>query len=260
MAVALLERSGAGHGLGWIDEQRCDELLADVPSDITVVVKAHRPAQLPGATEAIQSGVATAIYVYRDIRDVVTSLLSFEPGVFHDYVNRGVMEELLEDDRYWSAQPGALISRYESMVLDLAGEAKRIGTHLDLALASETMEEIAAEHSFDRQVERMKAPSAHTVHASGTYDPATLLHPNHLRSGVVGQWAELPSLDVAYIEKVTGAWLAEHDYPLSQPTLTRRLAAARYLTRFPVRAWRHTRHGTLWHAIRRRLIRHPVAS
>lgn len=188
------------------------------------VFKTHR---MTGAIQAeFDDGGAKAVYIYRDLRDVVASWIrkhdvAFDQ-VFHD---RDLVGESLAMYDRWTARQSVLISRYEDAVGDLPAEVSRIATFLGVGLTPAECDRIAGDYSIDRQLERIETLKEDpTRGASGgtdqVFDRDSLLHTNHIASGQHGAWsAVLTDLQVAMIERRAGGWLVDRGYELVNPNL-----------------------------------------
>jgi FkbM family methyltransferase len=128
-----------------------------------------------------------------------------------------VLEDCLEEYERWTALPNVLVMKYEEMSSDQASAVARIARHLGLALSDEECLEISGEYALDAQRDRVKElrKKLEEEGESGGFDPDSLLHHNHLRSGQPGQWRnELSEAQVAEIESRFGEWLLRHGYGL----------------------------------------------
>lgn len=218
IAKTLVEGAGRGVGVGSCEPGRFRELLDryDDPEPV-YVVKCHR--YVPTARARLRRGEARALYIYRDLRDVVVSMMHKENRTFRQLADAGFVRQLLEDDAIWSTQPNTLVSVYEEVSADLRSEVERIARFLDIDAGEAELDRIAEEHSLARQKRRLErfdfGKAGVAEGQTNLVDPSTLLHHNHLRSGESGQWAdELEAAEVAEIERVAGGWLLEHGYPV----------------------------------------------
>ena len=216
IAKTLVEDAGLGIGVGSCAPGRFREMLEryDDPNQV-YVVKSHR--YVPTAHARLRRGEARALYIYRDLRDVVVSMIHKESLTFRQVMASGFLEQLLEDDAIWSNQPNTLVSAYETVTADVRGEVERIAAFLGVAVSESEVSRIAEEHSLARQKRRIErfdfGTSGVAEGQRNLLDPDTLLHHNHVRSGESGQWTgELTPAQVAEVERVTGAWLLERGY------------------------------------------------
>jgi hypothetical protein len=216
--------------LGFATPDQFDELLARHNEDgRLLVVKAH--AFLPAAAPLVTAGNAVAIYCYRDVRDVALSLAVMTHKSITKLYSEGTLYALLEHHKQWTNLPGVLVSRYETIVENVAGEAQRIANLLGVELTADEAAELAAKYSLDRQRERIASFTDEArggVDADQRFDPQSLLHRNHVRSGQSQGWRqELTPDEVALIERLAAGWLVEHGYPLASRHWRRMLVAVK---------------------------------
>ena len=67
------------------------------------------------ASPALSSGQALAVYAYRDIRDVVFSLMHKRGLAFEELLRQGMIHEILINDRFWRRNPGCSSSATKSL-------------------------------------------------------------------------------------------------------------------------------------------------
>ena len=82
---------------------------------------------------ALRSGRALAVYAFRDLRDVVLSLMRKRAVSFQELLRQGMIHQLLANDAFWRAQPRVLIQRYEDLIVDPVAGVLQIARHLELA-------------------------------------------------------------------------------------------------------------------------------
>ncbi|HWE38244.1 MAG TPA: hypothetical protein VG406_16860 [Isosphaeraceae bacterium] len=216
VAGALVERHRAGRRLGFVTGAAYRG-----PIDGSWrALKSHDGHATFAA--ALQSGHALALHSYRDLRDVAYSLAHKFGLSFEEFARRGILAPVLENDRFWRAQPGVLHQRYESIVADPEEGIAAIADHLKFALADGEARALAAEFSKEANRGRTERLAAQLV-AQGVdlarrenalwTDPETLLHWNHIRGDRGRPWAELATPEHrAYLAHACGAWLIEHGY------------------------------------------------
>jgi heptosyltransferase-2 len=240
LAKAIVEESGRGVGLGYCEPEEWPALYREHRDDDGIlVVKSHR--YLPGAGPLLRQGRAQSVFIRRDLRDVYVSWMRKADRSFEEALEEDFLGEVLEDDFHWSDQPNTLASSYEAMIEDLSGEVERIAGFLGVRLATGDADRIADAYSLGRQKRRIESFDFDREGVKGgktvLYDPDTLLHHNHVRSGEPRQWErELTPAQVAAIETTTGGWLQRHGYEV-----TEREAAGSGLSvgrRLGLRLWR----------------------
>jgi hypothetical protein len=217
----LLETHWNGFRLGYLTGEKFaafDDVWADKPG--CCVLKSHE--ENPRFTATIAEGRAIAVYSYRDIRDVVFSLMHKRRVTFETLLRQGMIHQILVNDRYWRSRPDVLCQRYETLVADPVAGVDQLAAHLGLALSPGESAEIAREYSFQANRQRMlkmgqrlKAEGINLDDPANVqyYDCRTLLHWNHLREGRVGNWRDLASpRQRAILARLCNPWLAERGY------------------------------------------------
>ena len=253
LVVALLSATGTGGGLGWVEGRSYAAVRQDLAGRTISAVKVHSFDQFPGVGAGIETREATCVYIYRDIRDVVPSLMHIQDRPFRDLVNVGDIDGILHDYDRWTAQPSALVSKYEDVVRDIPAEVRRIAQHLSLHLADDEIQQIADDHSIDRQRARVTEQLSTAQGDKRQYDPTTLLHHDHIRSGESGSWRQMAPIEVAFMEATGLRWLQDHGYRLTSSPAMRLASRLRFSTRYLYRARRHYDRVTLGSSIRRRV-------
>jgi hypothetical protein len=217
----LLEKHREGMRLGYLTAEKFagfDVAWADRPS--WSVLKSHEGDRC--FTSAIAEGRMIAVYAYRDIRDVVFSLMHKRSVSFGTLVRQGMIHQILVNDRFWTAQPGVLCQRYEDLIADPVTGVEQLAAHLGLTLAPGEAAEVAGEYSFQANRQRT-LNMGHRLRAEGVnlddpsnvqyYDLRTLLHWNHMRDGRAGNWRALATASQrAFLSRLCDRWLAEHGY------------------------------------------------
>jgi hypothetical protein len=173
---------------------------------------------------AIARGRAVAIYAYRDVRDVVFSLMHKRRLKFEELLRQGMIHQVLANDRFWTRQPGVLIQRYDAILADPVGAVRELARHLGIEPAEDEAERIADEYSLAANKARTEAlrrqleqtgVDLNEAANSLICDPATLLHWNHVRDGGSGSWLAQSSPRQRFIlRRLCGRWLMSRDYPL----------------------------------------------
>jgi hypothetical protein len=191
------------------------------------VLKSHD--KHPAFARALAAGKALAVYAFRDLRDVVDSMAHKMGLPFEQLMRQGLVHRVLQNDRFWTSRPGVVVQRYEDIVEDPGRAVAELAAHLGLALAPGEADQVAAEFSLEANRRRTDAMRA-DLQARGLdlsdpahhqrYDPATLLHWNHLRQGRAGGWRSgLTPDQLALIDRLGGRrWLADRGYEPSAGT------------------------------------------
>lgn len=179
-------------------------------------------------TRALARGDALAVYSYRDLRDVVDSMVHKMGMTFEALMRQGLVHRILANDRFWTSRPGVVVQRYEDIIADPPRAVAELAAHLGLELADGEAREVAARYSLQANRQRIRAlgrPQREDDHgrsirldpAGDLFDPATLLHWNHLRDGGAGGWRDrLNDRQAALIDRLGGRWLSARGYERSE--------------------------------------------
>ncbi|MGB3240568.1 MAG: sulfotransferase domain-containing protein, partial [Geitlerinemataceae cyanobacterium] len=230
LAVAILEKTGRGSGLGDPRNVDCLELANANPSGMMQVLKVHKFQHLQHVEAAIDRRQAKCLYTYRDVRDVAVSLMNMRNIGFEELIFRNQeVQQSLSDFQAWTSFDDVLISRYEEMVSDIPQEVLRIAKHLNIELSTEDAIAIAENHSLDKQKQRIQQWKQGDDFNPRNHEAKSLLHHNHINSGRSQQWCEtLTPIQIAYLESLTGTWLRDRGYSLSQPFLIQKASQILY--------------------------------
>ena len=114
----LVENHLKGRRLGYVSGESYETLERLGPGRIPRggstpwrVLKSHEGAR--SFSRALESGQALAVYVYRDLRDVIFSLIHKRGTSFRQLLRQGMIHQLLANDRFWRRQSRVLVQRYE---------------------------------------------------------------------------------------------------------------------------------------------------
>jgi hypothetical protein len=171
---------------------------------------------------AMADGRALAVYAYRDVRDVVFSLMHKRGMTFEQLLRRGMIHQILANDRFWTAQPGVLVQRYEDLVSDPAAGVIQVADHLGVRLDEDDAARIARAYSRESNVART-AVLKWTLEQAGVNltnsvnaqicDATTLLHWNHIRPSSSRCWRALATApQKELLDRLCGRWLEARGY------------------------------------------------
>lgn len=225
----LIERHLRGERLGYLTGEAYAarsanfsgrEFHADVGWRSWYVLKSHDGHRC--FARALSSGRALAVYTYRDIRDVAFSLTHRRNLALEELIRQGMIHQILVNDRFWRAQPGVLIQRYEALIADPVTAVVQLARHLGLGVTRREAAEIADAYSLESNQARAEALRRRLENAGidlsavgnlQICDPVTLLYWNHLRPGGTGSWrTEFGLSQRVLLHRLCGAWLQANGY------------------------------------------------
>lgn len=226
VVAQLVERRRGGRRLGYMLGEEYAELVAREGDDPGWrVLKSHE--EHPAFARALAEGRAVAVYAFRDLRDVVYSMLHKRGLGFDEFFRQGMIHQILANDRFWSRQPRRITQRYEDLIADPATGVVELARHLGIALAAGEASQLAEEYSLEANRRRTQEVASR-LRSQGIdlddpanrqrWDEQTLLHWNHLRSGRVGDWRERATPhERAILARIANRWLVRHGYQPDDP-------------------------------------------
>jgi hypothetical protein len=217
LASTIVEHAGVGERVGYAPEAEFERVRKEHAHQARrmLVFKAH--VCLPAFVDACTNEGALVIYSYRDIRDVAVSASRKFGKSFDELRDAGWLDQAIDDYYKWLSLPRTLVSRYDEMRDDVAGEAARINRHLGTPLPIEEVKELARGFSLEAQKRRVSQIRERVGPDIGSrdiaFDPTELLHHNHIYDGETGGWRRLLSPDqIAFLNERYAKWLAEARY------------------------------------------------
>ena len=222
VACELVRCAGRTHQkLGFLQGEPLVEFFGG-PRDpqVCYLYKTHSPdpAHLTLSPDEVRT-----LYSYRDLRDVAWSMAYKIRESFDEAIRRtNFLGECIASDAFWRSMPNVYVQRYETWLGDNLSAVRGIAAHLGVGLPEAILSAIADEFDLDRNRSRTDGFSRRmTAEGVNLYerdnrllcDPESLLHWNHLRSGAVGQWRTLSTVeDRAFLASACGDWLAANGY------------------------------------------------
>jgi hypothetical protein len=218
----LLEESRGGLRGGFLEQPEDFERIAEQTADrpLWLALKTHHGH--PPYAQALREGRALAVYSYRDLRDVMYSLMHKMHLSFDEVLQKDLLEQCFIDHVFWTELPNVLCQRYEDIMADPVGGVKEIAAFLAVPLSDAEAVRLADQYSLEanrlraRQLMEqfhnkgidLKQPENAVLH-----DEHTQLHWNHIRDGRVGSWRdEATPEQVVVLTKLCGGWLLENGY------------------------------------------------
>lgn len=234
ITAEIVERLDAGKRLGYLLAQDMERMLEEQgASERYVVVKTHD--YYKELQKIVNRGDAKIVYIYRDIRDVVVSLLRKTHRKYWRFMLSGDLDNLLHEHDLWINNRKIHVARYENMVEDLIGEVLSIAAFLELSISRNLAQQIAQKLSLDEQKKTIQSYDYESEYLAvgkkhqHKVSSETLLHDNHIYSGAVEQWKnDLSPLQTGIIELFAFDWLVKNNYKISQTWLINPVAV--YIT------------------------------
>jgi Sulfotransferase domain len=224
----LLERHRDGRRLGYLTGEQYHELVRSQAPRMEAttktdwrVFKSHEGYR--DFAVALARGRAVAVYAYRDVRDVVFSLMHKRGLTFEQLLRQGLIHQVLANDRFWTRQPNVLIQRYEEMLGDPLGAVRALADHLGIVLDEAEATRIADEYSLESNKARTEAlrrrleqagMDLNTAANAQICDSNTLLHWNHVRNGGSSWFAESTPRQRRVLHRLCARWLRSRNYAL----------------------------------------------
>ncbi len=254
VVASLVERYCGGQRLGYVEGSRYRPRSS---GGAVRVLKCHD--QHPRFGGAINRGAATAIYAYRDLRDVLDSMRHKTGKTFDGLMAEGLIHRILWNDSFWRKQPRVLVQRYEELVTNPVQGVIELAGALSLQISEAEASAIASEYSiaanrarseqFKRQLSKIGVSTKNTKQQLRA-DPGTLLHVDHLREGAVGGWQRaFNSTQLAIIRELSGTWLMDNSYPIAEDRTTPRWGCIALIV--PIARIRSMVHAVIYFATRR---------
>ena len=215
ITAKLVEDAGLGKRIEWcehFDFPKIREKYMDYSG--WKVFKVHIPTDEMLAEFRKQN--AMGVYIFRDLRDSMASnirkkKIESDPDTRKKLIKRW-STNWVQYYNTWAGFSQVLVSKYEQVVSNLAGEVQRIAGHLGIPLKESETIKIGSEFTLNKQRERIEALNKDNV----SCDPHSLLHMNHIHSGEIGGWENfLTHEEVLLIEGTATSWLLKNGYPLS---------------------------------------------
>src|SRR5262249_36851629 len=164
VVACLVEHHRAGRRLGYLTPEQYAgagnrNAAGGEPNKTTAVgwrvFKSHDGDRC--FARAIAQGRAVAIYAYRDVRDVVFSLMHKRRLTFEQLLRPGMIHQVLANDRFWTRQANVLVQRYDDILADPVAAVRALAHHLGIRPAVGEAERIADEYSLAANKARTEA-------------------------------------------------------------------------------------------------------
>jgi Sulfotransferase domain len=251
VAAHLIEQYLGGQRLGYLTG---DQYAARVRADASCAM--HTPGQSPrwrvvkshegqrSFARALAEDRGLAVYAYRDVREVVFSLMHKRGMTFEQLLRQGMIHQILANDRFWMARADVIVQRYEDLLADPTRGVIELARHMGIRLEESEAARIAALYSHESNKARTEALRRRLQEAgvdlesaanSQICDPTTLLHWNHIRQGEARSWRTLANpRQRKILDRLCGRWLKARGYPADASETGRAKVSVRDLVRAEV--------------------------
>ena len=145
-------------------------------------------------------------------------------ATFRQLLRRGMIHQVLANDRFWRAQPRVLMPALRRDGRGSRGAVAQLARHIGLGITGRQAVAIAEEYSPESNLTRIHALRRQLVEAGidltaagnlQIYDPVTLLHWNHFRPTGSGCWRTgLSRRECAMLARICSPWLEANGYDL----------------------------------------------
>jgi hypothetical protein len=225
VAAHLVEKHHGGTRLGYLASGEYTALRSTEDAENRTawkVIKAHEGE--PSMAKELSADRARALYIHRDVRDVVFSLMHKRGQTFEQILRQGMIHQILANDRFWMVQPNLLVQRYDDVVSEPVLGVMDLADHLGFELEDGEAEHIAKLYSQESNRARTEALKQRLEQAGVDLDNAgnvqicdssSLLHWNHMRQKGAPSWrTRATPKQVAIMHRLCRRWLKERGYSL----------------------------------------------
>lgn len=160
---------------------------------------------------------ALAFYTYRDVRDVIVSLINKEWAKKEKKSIKDATIKYLNDYYSWmNIENNLVLRKYEEFYLKINKECDFIANVLKLKLDEDVKQMIVDKLSLNNLKEKLQQRDVDVVEYNGNhFDKKTLLHINHINNGDANQFLDFLNIDeILEIEAIATNWLCNNGYNL----------------------------------------------
>lgn len=214
IASELVEKYGIGKRVTYYTPETHEQVLSSYHGNGYKTFKSHI------VTKAIKdqflANNAVGLYIYRDVRDVISSLKEKNNHDYPDTEAGQIAKGLIDHYYQWTILPNMYITKYEEVILDLKKELYGIANFIGIDLKNEDVSVLCHDLSLNSQKKRIQLFGADKiifVNKFNVYDSHSLLHTNHIASGKIGRYKDnLSAGQIQTIENATEHWLQRNGY------------------------------------------------
>jgi hypothetical protein len=214
IAAAIVETGGHGRRVEWCPPHQFAMIRdREKPYGGIRIFKSHEITD--DIRELFTAGNARGLYIYRDLRDVIASLMIKDGSTFKKVLRSGIIDQAIENHDNWTGLEEVHVSRYEEVMQDLVAEIIAISEFLRIPIGRDEAVKVAAALEIDKQKSRAayRKNKVYSVIGNKMFDPDTLLHVDHIHDGQPGKWQYTLSTDeLLLIDRKYGHWLRAQGY------------------------------------------------
>lgn len=194
----------------YLQENKIDETLSSHLDDgKKYVFKFHEYTSF--SSTLVDKGKAFVIYTQRDIRDVVSSLMSFNQQSFEETIKNN-LDHIINRHKKWVECKNILRIEYGTIYNCPNAAIKLLVRDLNLEYDENTISNLTRKHSFDK-VKLLQRSKNIKNQTKKLYNEKSLYHINHITDGRVGRFRDfLSSEQIAAIENIAIDYLLEEGY------------------------------------------------
>jgi len=209
IASWVIETAGIGARHGWASPDHLAGTIAELEKKPTWhTLKTH--LYTGAVAQALEAERAVALYVHRDLRDVLASSMLKHNLPFTNVWASDTLPEAVRNGHLWEKAPGVHATRYEALMDCPEMEVRAIADKLNVRLGAEAIAGILRACSLENNLARVSA-----LPGGQQYDPGHLMHHRHIGAyrGEVGEYKRiLKPEEIALVSAHYGAWLRNHGY------------------------------------------------
>jgi FkbM family methyltransferase len=166
-------------------------------------------------------GKAVGLYSYRDIRDVIVSLMHKNSVIYSEDDIQQIAEDYMYHYSEWmSVKKYLCMTEYANLYYHLEDEVERVAFFLGQKISKSAKIDIAKFLNIESQKGLLESSKNFTKIGNHKFEKNYLLHSNHINNGSVGQWkSQLSKKQLIATEKVSSDWLSSNNYKVAWPSL-----------------------------------------
>ncbi len=196
------------------------------------IIKVHRVT--PIIENEIVNNNAILFYTYRDIRDVICSLIS-KGWIKNDLKSIiDATNSYLSNYAEWAKLQGynSYVTKYENFYNNIRNELDNISSFFNVKMNTNILNNIEKKYNAKKLKNELKEIDSNSIQTYGKliFDKNTLFHKNHITNLLPNSY--LNSLNhetILTIEKIAMDWLVEHEYKLNNYDIQKKTKEHKFL-------------------------------